>query len=253
MNAYLVSVRKEVLELWRTARLLVAGAVLVGFGLLSPLLARYTPELLAMLPEAEQFASLIPPPTVADAVAQYLENIGQFGILLALLLTMGSVAQEKDRGTAAMVLTKPLPRWAFLAAKFTALALLFALCLALAGLGAWYYTLLLFQALDLGAWLALNGLLLVQILVYVALTLLGSALFRSQAAAGGLAFGLLLVLGLLGSIPSLAEYMPGALAAWGGALATGRDFSAWPALWLSLGLIALALAGAWLIFQRQEL
>jgi ABC-2 type transport system permease protein len=253
MNAYLVSIRKEVLEQWRTARLLVAGAVLVAFGLLSPVIAKYTPELLSMLPEAEQIAQIIPTPTVADAVVQYIKNTEQFGILLALLLAMGSVAQEKDRGTAAMMLTKPLPRWAFLLAKFTALALLFAVSLAVAGLGAWYYTLLLFEALDAGAWLALNVLLLFEILVYVAFTLLGSALFRSQAAAGGLAFGLLLVLGLLSAIPRLARFLPGALAAWGGALATGAAFSAWPALWVSLGLILLSLAGAWLIFHRQEL
>ena len=34
-----------------------------------------------------------------DAVTQYIKNIGQFGVILALLLTMGAVAQEKDKGT----------------------------------------------------------------------------------------------------------------------------------------------------------
>src|SRR5690606_21638030 len=115
------ALRKEWLEQWRTSRLLIAAVVLTAFGFSAPLLAYFTPALIAMLPEAEALAGLIPPPTVGDAVAQYVENLSQFGTLLALLLTMGVVAQEKEKGTAALVLSKPLPRWAFLLAKLAAL------------------------------------------------------------------------------------------------------------------------------------
>jgi ABC-2 type transport system permease protein len=151
------------------------------------------------------------------------------------------------------MLVKPLPRWAFLAAKFLAVAATFALSLAVAGLGAWYYTLLLFEALDLPAWLALNGLLLVQLLVYVALTLFASALTRSQTAAGGLAFALLIVLAIPGAIPRVGDYLPGTLVVWGAGLVTGADQAYWGALVVSLGLILAALLGAWLVFERQEL
>src|SRR5713226_2620753 len=111
------ALRKELLEQWRSYRALVVAAVLLGFGLLSPLSAKFTPELFRLLPNGAQIASLIPPPTLLDAVAQYLKNMSQFAVILALLLTMGAVSQEKERGTAAMMLSKPLPRWAFLAAK----------------------------------------------------------------------------------------------------------------------------------------
>jgi ABC-2 type transport system permease protein len=255
MAPYLTSLRKELLEHYRTGRLLVLAAVLVLFGLTSPLLAKFTPELIAMIPEGEQFAGLIPEPSVADAVGQYLENISQFGLILALLLTMGSVAQEKERGTAALMLVKPLPRGAFLAAKFTALALIFAASLALAGLGAYYYTLLLFEPLSWGGWLAANGLLLLYLLVTVALTLLCSTLMRTPAAAGGLAFGLLLGLAIPGVVPQIARLLPAALVGWAGRVALGPAGAeaGWAALWVSLGLVAAALAGAWLIFRRQEL
>ena len=75
---------------------------------------------------------MIPEPTVADAVAQFTKNIGQFGVLIAILVTMGSVATEKERGTAAFLLTKPIGRGAFVAAKVVAIGALLALAT-----GAW--------------------------------------------------------------------------------------------------------------------
>ncbi|MBI3241536.1 MAG: ABC transporter permease subunit [Chloroflexi bacterium] len=253
MREFLVLLRKEWLEQWRTYRLLVVGVVLAIFGLLSPLTAKYTPELIKLVPNGEAIARLIPPPTTMDAVAQYVKNISQFGVILALLLTMGAVAQEKDKGTAAMMLVKPLPRVTFLAAKFAALALMFAVSIAVAGLACYYYTWLMFEALDVSRWLMLNSLLLLFVLVYVALTLLCSVAAKSQTAAGGFAFGLLLILGLAGSIPSWGEYMPGQLLVWGGSLVAGNADAYWGTLGVSLGIIIAAFVGAWRVFERQEL
>jgi ABC-2 type transport system permease protein len=250
---FLVSLRKEWLEQWRTYRLLMVGVVLIVFGLLSPLIAKYTPEIIKLIPNGEAIAQLIPTPTMIDSVTQYIKNISQFGVILALLLTMGVVAQEKDKGTAAMMLVKPLPRVTFLVAKFTALALMFAVAITIAGAACYYYTWLLFSALDVPRWLALNGLMLVFVLVYVALTLFCSVVTKSQAAAGGLALCLLFILGLTGSIPGLGEYLPGQLLAWGGGLMAGKSDAFWPALWVSVGIIVVALIGARLIFERQEL
>lgn len=249
----LVALRKEWLELIRSYRLLVVAVVLIFFGLTSPLLAKFTPEMVALLPGGEQLSMIIPPPTVVDAVAQYVKNMGQFGILLALLLTMGAVAQEKDKGTAAMMLVKPLPRGAFLAAKFAALTLMFAAALTGAAIACYYYTLLLFEALDILPWLALNAFLLLYILVFIAITLFCSTLTKSQAAAGGIALGLLILLGLLGAIPGLGKYLPGELVTWGVRLIMGDTSPSWTALGVSIGIIALSLLAAWQIFKHQEL
>jgi ABC-2 type transport system permease protein len=250
----LTSLRKEMIEQWRTSRLLVLAIVLLLFGLTSPLLAKYTPEMLKLIPGAEQFAGLIPQPTLLDAVAQYIKNIGQFGVLLALLMSMGTMSVEKERGTAALMLVKPLPRGSFLVAKFLALALSFLAAVALAALAGYYYTLVLFGPMDWGAWLALNGLMWLEMLVYVALTMLFSTLLHSQAAAAGLGLGALLVLSLVGSLPTaLGDAMPDKLVSWGASLFTSQAASAWPALWVSLILILASLLAAWLSFRKQEL
>jgi ABC-2 type transport system permease protein len=254
MRILWVSLRKELVEQWRSYRLLIVGVVLLLFGLASPLLAKYTPEILRLaLPEGEEILQLIPPPTVADAVSQYLKNITQFGLLLAVLMAMGSVAQEKDKGTAGLMLVKPIPRGVFLMAKFIALGLTFAAGIFLAGVAAYYYTLLLFEPLSLPVWLAVNGLLLVFILVYVALTLLCSTLTGSQVVSGGLALGFVVVLSGLGAVPRLGDHLPGRLNTWAGSLVVAKGDPAWSALGVSLGLIATALLVAWLVLERQEL
>jgi ABC-2 type transport system permease protein len=252
MSPFAVSVRKEWLEHWRNYRLLVLVVVLTLFGLLAPFSARYTPEMMKLLPNGEAIARLMPPPTMTDAVTQYLKSVSQFGVILALLLTMGAVAQEKDKGTAAMMLVKPLPRSSFILAKFAVLALLFALGIGVAGLAAWYYTWLLFGPLDPARWLALNALALGFVLVQVAVTLFFSVVTRSPAAAGGLAFGVLMLLAIVSSIPVVGNYLPAQLLAWGAALMAGTPTTAWPALAIS-GLIGSgSLLGAVILFERQE-
>ena len=250
-----IALRKELLEQWRSYRLLIVAVALLLFGgFMAPLSAKYTPELLkALVPSGDEIVKLMPTPTAAVAVEEYVGNVSQFGALVALLVAMGAVAGEKDKGTAALMLVKPLPRGVFLAAKFVALGLTFTLSLLIAAVACYYYTMLLFEALDLSSWLALNGLLLLFVLVYVALTLFCSTLTRSQVVGGGLAFGLLMVLSALGALPTVGDYLPGQLVSWAGWLMNGGGDPAWPAVWTSLGLIVAALIGAWRVFERQEL
>ena len=104
-----------------------------------PCLARYIREILQAVGGA-QFQGVIPDPVARDAVAQLTKNVGQFGVLIAILISMGTVATEKDRGTAAFLLTKPLGRGAFLGAKAAAIGSLLAIATLLAGVLCWTYT-----------------------------------------------------------------------------------------------------------------
>ena len=254
MNNFLNVFYKEMTEQWRTYRLLIVVAVMAVFGLASPLLAKLTPEILKSIPDLPPgLADAIPVPTVSDAVAQYVKNMSQFGILLALLVSMGSVAQEKERGTAAMMLTHPVSRLNFILSKFLALAVTFTVSLGMAALGCWYYTLLLFKAMPWDTFLALNGLMLLVFLVYVAVSVLCSTLANSQGVAAGLAFGALVVIAGVGALPRIGDYFPGQLFGWGPALVLGGTNTAWPAFWVSIGLIVVALLGAWQVLNRQEL
>jgi ABC-2 type transport system permease protein len=244
---------KEILEQRRTRRLMIAVVILFLFGMTSPLIAKILPQFLTMLPGGEEIAKIIPAPTLNDAVAQYIKNIAQFGVLLALLFGMGAVAVEKDKGTAAMILSKPLPRSSFLLAKFASVTVTFVMAIVLAGAAAYYYTYYLFGLLPILPWLAMNGLILVYMMVYYSITLLFSTLTKNQFVAIGLSFGALILLGIFGSLPGIKQYFPDSLIANGGTLAIGGTPESWIGLWVSLGLIVVLLFGTWMLFRKQEL
>ncbi|MCB8945314.1 MAG: YhfC family intramembrane metalloprotease [Ardenticatenaceae bacterium] len=249
-----VAVRKELWQQWRTKRVLVVTAVFLGFGLMSPLLAKFTPELLNSIEGAEQFADLIPTPTAADALGQYVKNITQFGFILAILLGMGAVAGEKERGMTAMILSKPLPRWAFVVSKFVAQTAVYLVAFLLAALGAYYYTLLLFGSFALGAFMVGNGLLLLWLLVFAAVTLLGSTIANSTGAAAGIGLVGSVLLLIVGSWPQLASFAPAGLVAWASQLGLAGEVTALPGALVANGVLVILLVLASVaMFETQEL
>jgi ABC-2 type transport system permease protein len=249
-----VLLKKEILETRRTSRLLVTLVVFFVVGLISPILAKYTPLILRSIPDLPVgLANAIPEPTVRDAIAQYVKNISQFGILLVILFGMGSIAQEKERGTAAMLLTKPVRRSEVILAKWFA-AILTMLCGLAAGAAACLlYTGILFQWLPIQEFLILNGLIAIFLGVYLTVSILASSLARSQSMAAAGAFGGLVILLVLSSIPRLSNYLPGQLINWGSELMFGGGKAAWGALVISLGLIIAMLMLAVLRFEREEI
>jgi ABC-2 type transport system permease protein len=253
MTGFGVLLGKELLEQWRTLRLPVVAIVFLLVGLGSPLLARYTPELIGALAPSD-IPIPIPPPSPADSVAQLLRNLMQFGGLGAILLAMGAVAAEKERGTAALLMTTPASRAAFLATKATAIAVTLGLGVAIATAAAWVYTTLLFEPLPVVGFAAAGLLAWLILAAFAALTFVASTVLRSPAAAGGVGFGLLLGLSILSSLPRIGDYLPPGLIARAQALATGEPAGdvLGPVV-ATVALIVACLLIATAAFRRQEL
>ena len=163
--------------------------------------------------------------------------------------------REKERGTAAMILSKPVPRWAYVLSKFDALALVYLPALLLAGLGAGYYTNLLFEpGLAIGAFLIGNVLLWLWLLTMAAAVLLGSALGRTALVAAGLGllFSVILLVG--GAFPQAAALLPGGLVSWAAQLGVEEPVpvNGWGALAGSIVVILFCLLTAVGVVERQE-
>lgn len=256
-NIFIAATRKELLQQWRTKRIIVVAAVFAFIGLLSPLAAKFTPEILRAVPGAEQFADLIPEPSVADVMTQYIKNLTQFGFMIAVLLGMGAVAGEKEKGTAALILSKPMPRWAFVCSKFTAQTLVYIAGFSVATLCTFYYTWFLFGPVNVGAFLFSNLLLLGWFMTFVAVTLTGSTLTKSVGAAAGVGLGGSVLLMLAGNLPWFGPVMPGALVAWASQLGLGTSptpaTANGGAVAMALTLVVVCVLGAMAAFEQQEL
>ena len=149
---------------------------------------------------------------------------------------------------------KPASRAAFLASKFVAIAATLGISTAIAGAGAWFYTLVLFAPLPVGGFVAALLLQWLALVAYAAITFLGSTLTRSALAAAGLGVAAFIGLGILSIVPALGTYLPTGLGAPARALALGQgSVDALGPIAGSIGLVAGLVVVSWLAFRRQEL
>ncbi len=254
IHLFVISLSKEMLFQWRSRRIIIIGVIFILFGMVSPLVAKFTPALLGSLEGAEQLADIIPEPTAEEAIGQYIKNLTQFGFILAILMSMGSIVGEKEKGTAAMILSKPMPRWAFVTSKFVSQAFVYCLGFILAMIAAYYYTVFLFGPVDFFAFSVVNILLLIWLLVFVAITIFASTVARTIGAAAGVALvGSVLIL-LASTIPRYGALAPGGLVTWAGQMLVGNEtIPNGGSVALSLVLIIVALVASLAVFEEQEL
>jgi len=132
MTGAMAFLRKEFHEILRTYKIYVIPAIFLLMGFFSPLVAKFTPEIVkSMAPKMQGFSFTLPPPSAVDAYAQLLKNYNQIDLLVLIFSMMGLVVEEKVRGTAALLLVKPVSRRSFIVDKYLASAVLVAVAVML--------------------------------------------------------------------------------------------------------------------------
>ncbi len=248
MTGFPVLLSKEIWQQFRTHRLLIVTVVFLIFGLGTPLLLHYLPSLVP----AEEMVEF-PEFTANDAAESYIETFGQLGLLAAILVAMGAVAKERESGTAAMVLSKPVSSAGFIVAKLAAVTLTFVVAMTAGGLGCYVYTLVIFGDPGASSFLFANLVGGCFLLVCLSVTIRFSAFFRSQMAAGALSLVFLLALTLTAGLSVMKDYSPGATLSWATGLAAGEATHPWGALGVSLVFVVVTVVVAWQALLRKEL
>jgi len=249
MAGFAVLFRKELRSSWRTYRVLIVFAVFLLLGMGTPLLLKYIG---ALLP-GEEAGLVIPDFTAADVAAEYLDSLAQMGLIVAILVAMGAVAKERESGTAAMTLSKPVGSGAFIAAKLAALALVVGAGVGVGALACYLYTVILFDDLDGWRFFVATIVAALYLLVALGATVMYSCLFKSQLAAGGLALLTLILLTATSALPGMREYSPGALLSWAGRIVAGTGPDAWGAVAVGFALVLATTLVGWQVFRRKEL
>jgi ABC-2 type transport system permease protein len=247
--------KKELLEWVRTYRLPIVLALFLLIGLGSPLLAKIIPDLLSSFTAEDQAMELIllKTPDTTDALFQYQKNLALLPLVI-VLVSMGMVSGERRRGTAHLVLAKPVSRRAFLLAKIAMPALLYLAGTLIAAGGCLLYTNILFGEVYLPGFLVLNLLFVLMFWCYLAVTAFGSVVFSSTPAAAGLGLGCWAFFSILAFLPGIGTYTPAGLQSGITDLVMGRENSALAATGIVSALfILLLVAVADRVFSRQEL
>lgn len=254
MNGLIVFTKKEIMEQIRSYKALVLLAVLFLFGMMSPLFAKITPEILANLP-MQGVTITVPEPTVLDAWAQFFKNMSQMGLIVLLLIFGRTLSQEISKGTLVIPLSKGLSRQAVIGAKYLASVVTWTVGYVLAALTSCGYTLYLF-----GRFAEPNLLFALFCLWLFGVFLLAILLLASTIAPGSYG-GLLITAAILGILlilnvfPMIQRWNPITLAAQNDLLlknaAAAEDIAS--AVWTALAstLVCLGLSAA--LFQKKKL
>jgi ABC-2 type transport system permease protein len=254
MHGYRELLEKEVIESWRTYRLPAACALFVLLGIGAPVITRYLPELSGGLGPADAELGL-PETGIPDVLDLLLRNVILFGGLAGVLLAMGSVAGERERGTLSLVLAKPVGRAPFLLAKLVAVGLLLAAAMGLAMLAAWLYSTLLFQPTPVVPWVSMGLIAWLSTMVAASITFAGSAVASSSLGAAAIGFAALVVLGLASTISTLSPWLPTGLfdvAMAAGLEEVSPDLDPGRTILVSIAVIVASFGVAWWRFRRAE-
>ncbi|UCG41295.1 MAG: hypothetical protein JSV07_03280 [Acidimicrobiia bacterium] len=198
--------RLEWLRLVRSRRLVALVGVYAFFGLLGPVTARYMSEIIERFGGGVQV--IFPDPVPSDGIAQYLGNVAQIGLLVAVLVAAGALVIDAVPEMSIFLRTRVssvrqllVPRVAVVTA---------AVCGAyLVGLGlAWYETVVLLGAVPIGG-MAL-GLLLQWLYLVFVVALVAAVGTRTSSVVGAVGWSVvvLLALPIFGIVEAIGRWLP---------------------------------------------
>ncbi len=254
MTGYGAFVKKEFMEVTRSHKLLIILAVFLLLGMMNPLTAKITPQLLEnLMPSGMEIH--MGEPTALDSWMQFYKNVPQLGLVVLVILFSGMMSQEYSKGTLINMLTKGLARRSVVLSKFTVALIMWTAAYAVCVGVSWAYTAYFWQGQDLNNLFAAAVLVWGYGILLLAVGLFGSVLCKN-------AYGNLLITGvfvggqfLLNIVPDAIKYNPVALVSRNLELIEGGvqfDEFLVP-VGITAGLIAAFVIAACVVFDKKTL
>jgi ABC-2 type transport system permease protein len=198
--------RLEWLRLIRTKRWIALVGIYVFFGLLGPLSARYLGEIV------ERFGGDVevtfPPPVPADGMIQYVSNVSQIGLLVAVVIAAGSLAFDAKPEMGVFLRTRVRNVWGIIVARLTVTFLAIGASFVLGALAAWYQTVVLIGNLPTGGTVAGIGYGLLYLAFVVSLVAVAGARARGVLGAVTITIVALLAMPLIGIVEAIGRWLP---------------------------------------------
>lgn len=165
----------------------------------------------------------------------------QFIVLAAIFATMSLLISERDSGTLAWTISKPVSRTSVLLSKWlTSTLALWAAAVVIPIALTTVLVTVLYGLPDLTTIIVLSVALIAVPAFYVAVALTSAAFVPSQAAVGAIGLAVLLAPQIVGGlVPAITPFFPGSIFEWAVTIATGGSASlVTPVAW-SVGMVAL--------------
>lgn len=260
MNSFVIFFKKELTELIKTVKGVVLAAIFLVVGISSPLIAKLTPEILKMAgidisPGQMAAMGINYPPNSRDSYAQFFSNFNTMGLLAAIIVFAGLVANEKAKNTASYILTKNISRTQFILSKFASSAVFILVSLGCAMGAQIFYTMFLFEdeLVKTGDVILFFSLLFLYLIFILALVLFASVCAKNVTSATFLAFLIFMVFNIAAAVPKAGGYMPPGVDDFGIITGAVNIGDIWPSIAAAAVCSAAFVVFGVVIFNRQEL
>lgn len=209
MNGFDTWVWKELLEISRTWRRFVLPILLLIMAIISPVLARITPELLRSVATSDPGVIIqLPEPTAVDALRQWGQSLGQIVLFAIIVISAGLISNDLTSGAGQLALVKPLSRRDYILAKVVVLGGYLVVVTIAAAVICGIVTRLIFGNLPMRELVISTAVWLVLALLFICLMTLFSTVLRSQTAAAGAGIGLYFLASIAALWQPAKEYSP---------------------------------------------
>ncbi len=206
----IIHLKKELKEIVHTNKIIVLPALFLFFGIISPLSARYMNEIISSVNNSGIVMKL-PPPGPFDAYVQLFKNFYTMVPIFYILIFMGSVSDEKAKGSLALVLTKGVSRFDFLASKLLANLILATLSILVSSAAFLYYSIMLFPCFPLEGFSAALFMFWLYTVFMICAMLFASTISSGNSISAVLGFSLFIIVSIIAIFPNISPYFPGAL------------------------------------------
>jgi len=181
--------KKEIYEFIKMHKILIVPISFLLLMISQPITMKLLPKIIKNgLPKDTVIH--IPIPSSAEVLSTVFGKFESLGIIILILVTMGTIAGEREKGVAAMVLTKPINRITYFISKWTAYSLLTILSFVIGMIVTTFYTANLFtnNNIDLSNVTLAIALYIPIILLVISISLFFSSFIKSSILSGFLSF-----------------------------------------------------------------
>jgi ABC-2 type transport system permease protein len=233
--------RLEYLRLIRTYRVWILLGIFGFFAVLGPATAKYLPEIVERFGGGVEIA--VPDPSPELAMAQYLGNALQIGLLAIAFVAASSLAFDANAEMATFLRTRTSVT-KILEPRYAVNMLSAVVSFLIGSTIAFTLSALLIDVPRIGGTVVGSLLVALYLCFAVAVTGFFASLVRSVPGTALLTVGALIGLGILGLIPAVRPWLPSDLVGAYDALIAGAGFDYWRAIAsavvLSIGAIAFS-------------
>jgi|SRR5699024_2663285 len=140
--------QKELLENWRNKKWIWVPLVIILLSIMDPITTYYLPQIIDKVGSVPEGSFIqLPDYEIHDVVLMSLSQLNSLGVLVLILITMGTISGERKSGVSELILVKPVNYKNYITAKWTAYVLLIWVSLFLGLSVTWYYINILYGSM----------------------------------------------------------------------------------------------------------